>query len=344
MPFNPEFSTDDQKDKVKLRYLEALKKEFSFGEKTLSFLAAALLPENLINLLFVSGNPHYDDLATVIFSSGSTGEPKGVMLSHGNISSNITATFEIFEMQETDCVMGILPFFHSFGFMATLWLPLLAGARVVYHNNPMQANTIGKLVHQHGATVLMATPTFLMSYIKKVKPEQFKTLRNVFVGAEKLKKSVQDTFSEKFGVCPREGYGCTELSPIALGNIDSFKARGVIQVGEKIGTAGHPIPGVAVNIVDPDSGEPLPSGKDGLLLVKGPNVMLGYLGDEQKTSEVIQNGWYLTGDIARLDEDGFVTITDRLSRFSKIAGEMVPHIRIEEEIHQAISPYLFDRL
>ena len=134
-----------------------------------------------------------------------------------------------------------------------------------------------------------------------------------------------------------EGYGCTELAPVASVNLPDWKRPEMHQVGHKPGTVGHPIPGVAVRIVDPtDYAKVLPPGEVGMLLVYGPNVMQGYLDRAEATAEVIKDGWYVTGDLAKLDEDGFITITDRLSRFSKIAGEMVPHQRIEEEIQSVL--------
>jgi acyl-[acyl-carrier-protein]-phospholipid O-acyltransferase/long-chain-fatty-acid--[acyl-carrier-protein] ligase len=195
---------------------------------------------------------------------------------------------------------------------------------------------VGELTQAEDATILLATPTFLQSYTRKCAPENFRSLKYVVVGAEKLKERIAGAFKEKFGILPLEGYGCTELSPVALINTPNFQDSEVTQIGNKPGTAGHPIPAVAVKIVDPDSLQNLGADKEGLLLIKGPNVMKGYLDDEALTKEVIRDGWYITGDIAKIDEDGFVTITDRLSRFSKIGGEMVPHIRIEEEIHAAL--------
>ncbi len=160
-----------------------------------------------------------------------------------------------------------------------------------------------------------------------------RSLKHVVVGAEKLKERVAAAFEKRFGLYPLEGFGCTELSPIVSVNIPDINLQDAKQKGTKIGTIGHPLPNIATRIVDPDTYEDLGVGVDGLLLVKGPNVMLGYLGDEEKTNEVMHDGWYITGDIAAMDEDGFLAIKDRLSRFSKIGGEMVPHIRIEEEIH-----------
>jgi acyl-[acyl-carrier-protein]-phospholipid O-acyltransferase/long-chain-fatty-acid--[acyl-carrier-protein] ligase len=184
----------------------------------------------------------------------------------------------------------------------------------------------------------MGTPTFLAAYVRKCTKEQFSSLRYVVAGAEKMKTTLSEAFREKFNLTPFEGYGATELSPIvALGVPDYVSDEEKIhQVGHKSGSVGHPIPGVAVKTVDPDTGEVKDYEEEGLLLVKGPNVMIGYLADEVKTQEVLQDGWYRTGDMAKIDKDGFIHITDRLSRFSKIGGEMVPHIRVEEKILEAL--------
>jgi len=287
----------------------------------------------------IFGNKSYRDhekLATIMFTSGSTGEPKGVMLTHANVTSNLEGLYQVFHIQSDDVMLGILPFFHSFGFTATLWFPLISGIGAVYHVNPLDAKVIGKLVQTHQATILMSTPTFLSSYIRRCEPEQFKSLRMVTVGAEKLKESLSAEFQQRFGVQPMEGYGCTELSPVVSINVPDYSEEGLLQKAQKQGKIGLPLPGIAVKIVDQNTGQPLGPNQSGLLLVKGPNVMKGYLNHPEKTNEVIKDGWYLTGDIAAVDEDGFLMITDRLSRFSKIAGEMVPHIKIEEAIHSIL--------
>jgi acyl-[acyl-carrier-protein]-phospholipid O-acyltransferase/long-chain-fatty-acid--[acyl-carrier-protein] ligase len=275
-----------------------------------------------------------DDLATVIFSSGSTGDPKGVMLSHYNIGSNIEQLEQIFGLNRTDGFVGVLPFFHSFGFTGTLCLPAVLGAQVVYHPNPLEAKAIGPLVSQHALTFLLATPTFLQLYMRGCTAEEFGSLRVVATAAEKLPERLANAFEEQFGLRPLEGYGCTECSPTVSVNTHDFRAAGFRQIGAKRGKIGHPLPGISVRIVDPQTSEPLPMGQPGLLLVRGPNIMQGYLGRPDKTAEVLRDGWYNTGDIAALDEDGFLQITDRLSRFSKIGGEMVPHIKIEEKLHE----------
>jgi acyl-[acyl-carrier-protein]-phospholipid O-acyltransferase/long-chain-fatty-acid--[acyl-carrier-protein] ligase len=273
-----------------------------------------------------------DQLATVIFSSGSTGDPKGVMLTHFNLMSNVSQVCQVFTLDGRDKILGILPFFHSFGFTAALWMPAVQGVGVVYHANPLDAQVIGKLVERYKVTFLVATPTFLQAYLRRCSPGSFGSLQCVLVGAEKLQDRVALAFEDAFGIRPLEGYGCTECSPVVAVNAPDFRAPGFRQVAAKRGRIGHPLPGVSVKIVDLETGEPVAPGKPGMLLVKGPNVMRGYLGKPDKTAEVLRDGWYTTGDIATMEEDGFLTITDRLSRFSKIGGEMVPHIRIEEKL------------
>ena len=275
-----------------------------------------------------------DELATVIFSSGSTGDPKGVMLSHFNIASNISHVTQVFMLDGRDKVLGILPFFHSFGFTAGLWLPAVQGVGVVFHPNPLDAQVIGGLVEKYKVTFLVATPTFLQAYMRRCTPESFGSLQYVLVGAEKLPERVAVAFEDQFGIRPLEGYGCTECSPVVTVNGKDYRAPGFRQVAAKRGKIGHPLPGVSVKVVDIDTGLPVAPGVSGMLLVKGPNVMRGYLGRPEKTAEVLHDGWYTTGDVGMIEEDGFVTITDRLSRFSKSGGEMVPHIRIEERLHE----------
>lgn len=328
-------------DKVKLRLpgqvvmLEDIAANPRPGERLFALGAAWLLPAPwLERALGGTQKRTLDDLATVIFSSGSTGEPKGVMLTHFNIASNIEQVGQVFGLGRRDRVLGILPFFHSFGFMATLCLPAALGVGVVYHPNPLDAEQIGDLVRQHAVTFLLATPTFLQIYLRSCEAEDFGSLRLVMTGAEKLSERLATAFEDKFGIRPVEGYGCTECSPVVTVNTRDYRAAGFRQVGVKRGKIGHPLPGMSVRIVDPETRTPLPVGAPGLLLVRGPNVMKGYLGKPEKTAEVLQGGWYTTGDIAALDEDGFLQITDRLSRFSKIGGEMVPHLKVEETLQE----------
>ncbi len=319
-----------------------------FSEKLAALAMAWLIPVGLLKRAlgahrvklqteFATGKgraAQMDQLATVIFSSGSTGDPKGVMLTHFNIASNISQIMQVFMLDGRDKILGILPFFHSFGFMAGLWLPAVHGVGVVFHVNPLDAQTVGALIEKYKVTLLVATPTFLQAYMRRCKPESFGSLQYVLVGAEKLQERVALAFEDQFGIRPLEGYGCTECSPIVAVNGKDFRAPGFRQVAARRGKIGHPLPGVSVRIVDIDNAQPVAPGTSGMLLVKGPNVMRGYLGKPEKTAEVLHDGWYTTGDVAMMEEDGFLTITDRLSRFSKIGGEMVPHILIEEKLNE----------
>jgi len=314
-----------------LVYLEDVMREISRPAKLGTLVLAALLPAWALNRLY-SQPSDGEAIATVVFSSGSTGTPKGVMLTHRNILSNVDAIGQVYQLDDEDVMLGVLPFFHSFGFTGTLWFPALSGFGVVYHANPMDAKAIGELAGRHRATLLISTPTFCAAYVRKCEPGQFRHLRYAIVGAERLRESVASAFKEKFGVPLLEGYGCTEMAPVVAVNVPDVRDGRERQRGTQQGSVGHPLPGVAVKIVDPATGEGPLFDREGLLLVKGPNRMLGYLGDPARTAEAVQDGWYVTGDIAAIDEAGFVRITDRLSRFSKIAGEMVPHMRVEEQI------------
>ncbi|MBI4490247.1 MAG: MFS transporter [Deltaproteobacteria bacterium] len=317
-------------------FVEETIRDIKPSQRVLTALLAFILPSRILQLLYGNGEQKPDSLATVIFSSGSTGTPKGVMLSHHNVLSNIEGIAQVFWINGNDRMMGVLPFFHSFGFTGTLWLPLLSGFAVVYHANPTDAKTIGEMVFKYKATILISTPTFYGAYIRRCSREEFASLRYAIVGAEKLREPIAKAFREKYGLDLLEGYGCTEMAPIVSVNIPDVEQGDDRYTGQKFGTVGHPVPGVSVKLVDPETGEPVSNSKEGLLLVKGPNRMLGYLCLPEKTQEVFRNGWYVTGDIASVDEDGFIRITDRLSRFSKIGGEMVPHIRVEEAINHIL--------
>lgn len=299
-----------------------------------AMLMAVFFPRKLL-LRILGGNEkrHIDDLATIVFSSGSEGEPKGIMLTHYNVTKNIEAALQVFPHQKGDCIMGMLPFFHVFGYTATLWLPLVhVNFSAIYHPNPMEPRAISGLIEKFGATIMFSTSTFLHGFIRRCTPRQMSSIRFIITGAEKLSPRVRDAFKEKFGVEPLEGYGTTECAPIVSLNVPDFRAPGFYQKGTKRGSIGHPLPGISVRITDPDTEEVLQNGASGLLWVKGPNVMQGYLNMPEKTASVLKEGWYETGDIAVIDEDGFITITDRLARFSKLGGEMVSHTKVEEAL------------
>lgn len=316
-------------------YLEDIAARPRLGEKITACIVAWLFPALLLERWLGSQHPaKLDDLATVIFSSGSTGDPKGVMLSHFNVGSNVQQLEQVFGPDQKDGLLGLLPFFHSFGFTGTLCLPVVSGVRVVFYPNPLEGKAIGPLVNHQALTFLLATPTFLQLYMRTCSPEDFGSLRIVMTGAEKLPDRLAAAFEDHFGIRPLEGYGCTECAPAVAVSTPDFRSAGFRQVGAKRGKIGHPVPGMCVRIVDPDTSAVAPVGQPGLLLVCGPNVMQGYLGRPERTAEVLRDGWYVTGDVAAMDEDGFLQITDRLSRFSKIGGEMVPHIKIEEKLHE----------
>lgn len=317
-------------------FVEDLKEQIGTLLKLRSLLTAFLAPVAMIESSLKLSEIRPDDLLTVIFTSGSTGEPKGVMLSHNNVMSNIEAVDQVFHLRNDDVLVGILPFFHSFGYTGTLWLPLTLGPGCAYHFNPLDAKTVGKLAEKYGASIIMSTPTFLRTYLKRCTPEQFHRLDLVIVGAEKLPMELAEQFEKRFGVVPTEGYGTTELSPVVAFNVPAHRTGNHGQVTSKLGTVGRIIPGGSARVINPDTGEVLGIGEEGLLQISGPNVMLGYLNHPEKTASVVQDGWYNTGDFARIDEDGFIAITGRQSRFSKIGGEMVPHILVEEHLLKAL--------
>ncbi len=321
---------------VKIIWAEEIRKTIGMAARVKAFAMALVAPIGTLEKgVGAVHRPELDDLATIIFSSGSTGEPKGVMLSHFNVDANIEGVVQVFHVGPGDRVLGILPFFHSFGYLATLWLAVNHGVGVVYHPTPLDPVAIGELMEKKRVTIVIATPTFLQLYWRRCLPEQFGSVRVVLTGAEKLSERLAVAFEDKFGIRPYEGYGVTECAPVISVNCPDFRAAGFHQPASRRGTVGRPLPGVSVRIVDPDSFEPLPVGTAGMLLVKGPNVMQGYLNRPDLTAGVMRDGWYVTGDIAVLDEDGFLTITDRLSRFAKIGGEMVPHGKVEEALQEA---------
>jgi acyl-[acyl-carrier-protein]-phospholipid O-acyltransferase/long-chain-fatty-acid--[acyl-carrier-protein] ligase len=320
-----------------LVYLEDLKETVRLSDKLAGAVGAFVTPvwwlERRLGLTAIAPG----DLLTLIFTSGSTGQPKGVMLSYDNVGSNARAIDEVVHLRTDDTLLGLLPFFHSFGYTVTLWTVLTLAPKGVYHYSPLDAKVIGKLCREHRGTILLSTPTFLRGYIKRVEPEEFRTLDVVVAGAEKLPQDVSDGFEKRFGTRPVEGYGTTELSPLVSVNVPASRSRakaGVVERRE--GSVGRPVPGVRARIVHPETGEVLPTGAPGMLQIGGPNVMLGYLNQPGPTAEVVRDGWYTTGDLAYLDADGFIFITGRESRFSKIGGEMVPHILVEEAINRVL--------
>jgi acyl-[acyl-carrier-protein]-phospholipid O-acyltransferase/long-chain-fatty-acid--[acyl-carrier-protein] ligase len=318
-----------------LVFLEDLREKVGLADKLWAATVARLVPIAAMGAFLpgLSGD-HLDAPATVIFTSGSTGDPKGVVLSHRNVLSNVHQIGQHVRLLPDETVLGILPFFHSFGFTVTLWTVLCLGKRVIYHFNPLDAKIIGSLCEKHGVTMIVGTPTFLRTYLQRCDPKQFATLVHLILGAEKLKPELARDIREKLGIETMEGYGCTELSPVVSVNTTHEVTLGDGRVvhGNRPGTVGLPLPGTRIKTVDPETGADLPAGTEGMVLVAGPQVMVGYLNRPEVTAGVVKDGWYTTGDIGVVDADGFLKITDRLSRFSKIGGEMVPHLAVESAI------------
>jgi len=333
------FDMTEALEGVEVIYLEEVKEKMRKIKGLLTLLSVKFLPTWLLSLLYVKG-ANLDDTAAILFSSGSEGTPKGIELSHKNMMGNIKQAITLINPNDDDVMLGTLPIFHSFGLTVTTLLPLIEGIPVVCHPDPTDGFGIGKMAAKYEATMLFATATFFRLYTrnKKLHPLMFSHLRMVIAGAEKLPLEIREAFKAKFGLDIYEGYGATETTPVASINIpdvlmqDSWKP----QIGHKVGTVGLPVPGSSFKIVDPESFEALATGEEGMILIGGTQIMKGYIGDPEKTASVIKEldgiRWYITGDKGRLDEDGFLTIVDRYSRFAKVAGEMVSLGLVESEI------------
>jgi len=326
-------------DKVKVLYLEDLKQQISTAQKIRILLSIRLFSASVLKRIYCA-SADLEKTAAILFSSGSEGKPKGVMLSHRNMIANIKQVSDVMDPQNEDVLMATLPLFHAFGITVTGIMPLLEGVPVVTHPDPTDVVNISKAIAQNKATLFCATSTFLRFFIKnkRVHPLMLADLRLVIAGAERLNPEVREAFKLKFNKEIYEGYGTTECTPVASVNIqdrlDTSDWR--VQIGQKIGTVGLPLPGSSFRIVDPNSMQTLEAEEDGLILIGGTQVMQGYLNDPEKTAEVIIEldgvRWYKTGDKGHLDRDGFLTIIDRYSRFAKIGGEMISLGAIEQNI------------
>ena len=321
-------------------FLDEIEKSMASPVQKFLWLLATLFLDSreLMKLLSPGSWNDVERTAVVIFSSGSTGVPKGVMLSHHNINANVSSITKVIGWGRNDSVVGNLPLFHSFGMTVCLWMPLITGGESAMLNSPLDAVGVGEVMRRRKATFLFATPGFLQVYMRRCSGEDFSSLRLAITGAEKLRDDIADRFHNLTGLTIAEAYGCTELSPVVSINLANSRMELGVQVAE-LGSIGPPLPGICVKIVDPVTFELLPENTDGLMIVKGATVMKGYLDDPEKTAEVMHDGqWYVTGDIARMNRNGFITITGRMSRFSKIAGEMVPHELVEREINNMLRP------
>lgn len=297
-------------------------------------LAGRLLPGQVVANLLDLPREGGDAEAALLFTSGSSGEPKGVVLSHRNILSNCRQVRETGLLQPGQTMIGCLPVFHSFGFTVTLWYPILHRMRVATFPSPLETRRIAEIIATEEAEVLIGAPTFLRPFLKRARREQLRSLTLVVAGAEKMPIELFEAFQEQLGVPIREGYGLTETTPVlAVNRPDPVPlAAGGKGIGFRLGSVGLLLPGIEARVVDPQSGETLPCGATGVLVVRGPNVFRGYHDDAAATEAVLRDGWFTTGDLARFDEDGFLYIEGRLSRFSKVGGEMVPHVTVEQRI------------
>ena len=299
---------------------------------------SALLPAWLLSNLL--GLPQKGDRkeAVLLFTSGSSGEPKGVVLSHRNVLGNVEQFGSMLNLGRDDSVMASLPFFHSFGCTVTLWYPMIGGVRAVTYPTPVDVVKNAEIIERYKITLLVTTPTFLRGYLKRAEPKQFASIKLLVTGAEKLSRELGDAFEEKFRKHVLQGYGLTETAPVVSTNLPdpaASRPNDTVQPASRVGSVGKLLPGEAAQIRDPETNAMLSPHELGMLWLKGPNIFEGYLNEPERTAEVLRDGWFKTGDLGRLDEDGFLYIEGRLSRFSKIAGEMVPHETIEAKIVEA---------
>ena len=297
-----------------------------------------ILPTAALGLLLGINKRRDGDEATLLFTSGSSGEPKGVVLSHRNVLANVCQFGTRLDLPSGSAILGCLPLFHSFGCTVTLWFPVIDGINLITYPSPLETKRLAELIALHQIDIFLSTPTFLRGYMKRTDPAQFASLKMVVTGAEKLPQSLATAFEEKFGTRPQEGYGLTETSPATNLNLpDLLPDRDSIALpSTRNGSVGQMLPGMAIRITDPATDKDLPINQQGIIWFKGANVFSGYLKDPKRTAEVLTDGWFRTGDVGRVDADGFLYIEGRISRFSKIAGEMVPHETVEAAINKVL--------
>ncbi len=330
-------------ENVNVIFVEDLKKKIKKTTVIKNLLMIKLLPYFLLKNLWIK-KCDINDTAAILFSSGSEGLPKGIELTHKNFMGNIKQFINMINFKDDDVVISVLPTFHVFGLTVCTLAPLIEGVPFVAHPDPTDALGVGKITAKYQGTLLFGTSTFFRIYTKNKKliPHMFESIRFVVGGAEKISDDVRDGFKKKFGLKIYEAYGATEATPGISANIpDALDTKSwTLQIGNKEGSVGMPFPGSTCKIVDPDTFQELPIGQEGMIIVGGTQIMKGYLKNPQKTKEVIiqKDGirWYITGDKGRLDEDGFLTLVDRYSRFAKIAGEMISLGAVEEEIKKIL--------
>ncbi|MGM0462529.1 MAG: AMP-binding protein [Fibrobacterota bacterium] len=277
---------------------------------------------------FCTASPDPDDTAFILFTSGSEKEPKAVQLTHRNILSNVEDINKTFEFSDQDIFMSLLPYFHVYGLTSNFWLPLLKGCSLVAEPNPLAYRAIVQDITRYKASVIAATPTFFMGYARQARKDAFASVRIAMSGGDSLPASLMDEYRERFGITLLEGYGTTETSPVITVNTPE---------NHKPGTIGRPLPSVEVKIVDINSGEELPPGSRGKIMVRGDLVMKGYYNNIEETALRIHQGWYDTGDLGIMDEEGFIRHQGRLKRFVKVGAEMISLVAVESQLDSLLS-------
>lgn len=302
-------------------------------------LLGRLLPASLLAKILGIGKSKGDEEALLLFTSGSSGEPKGVPLSHRNLLANVCQFGRQLDLPHDSKLLGCLPLFHSFGSTVTLWYPVIEGLDLVTYPSPLETKRLAELISQHQIDLLLATPTFLRGYMRRINPELLSSLSIVVTGAEKLPDSLARSFQDKFGILPMEGYGLTETSPAATVNLPAPEDRDGLPVipSQRFTSVGPPLPGLALRITNPATDEVNPLDQSGIIWMKGANIFKGYLDKPELSAEVVdEDGWFKSGDVGRIDDEGFLYIEGRISRFSKIAGEMVPHETVEAAVNKVL--------
>ena len=314
---------------VEYVFLEDVREGIGRLEMLGGFLSARLASRKILAGLPVT-KP--DQPAAVLFTSGSEKAPKAVPLTHANILADIAAGSSALVFKRGDVILGFLPPFHSFGLSGNMMLPLLGGMRVVHHADPTDAAGLVRKIAAYKPTVLLSTPTFFQHILNAGKSEELASLRLIITGAEKCPDATFVSAGEKIpGAFVAEGYGITECSPVVSVNRPG---------SAKAGTIGRPLDGVEVRVVDPDSMQPLESEKQGMLLVHGPTVFPGYLHYDGPSPfhELDGKRWYITGDLAKIDSEGFIQFAGRLKRFLKVGGEMISLPALEHPLAEAYPP------
>lgn len=345
--------------KLPLVCLEDYKPKITLWDKLVCMFDAIFLPAWLLRWKLGISKMKQDDVVSIIFTSGSTGRPKGVMLSHKNITYVNRGFFDAMRICEKDRMLQILPFFHGFGYVGNFWTLFLCGARGFYHFNPLESKKVGELSGKFKCSLLFCAPTFLRNFLRKCPKDNFENMNTIFCGAEKLQSDLIEAWETKYGNRPCEGYGATELSPCPIANVpdsrislccddpdlsDRSKGGNSEEWFRKDGSIGRALARTTVKVIDPETGADLGVNEIGMVVARGLIQMVGYYKDPERTAQVNPNGWYVTGDIGRMDEDGFIWLTGRESRISKIGGEMVPHLLIEEKIIRFMESRMSDEI